>query len=187
MLLVDSTVSAGHLASACPGGAWQPQNRNPNFPTRLEHLHFCWLGHGRSSFQPTLFEQLDRASRGWGWSLSSGSAASPAPLMRQVQGWVWSQLADTAPPCCKGSSPRAEQVFGRRLCWDFLRAQAMRAWVRSIRVVAWLCRRGAVFTFSRSASFEGAAKSAVQFCSIPGQFNLVCETSKDTANHTITN
>lgn len=78
-------------------------------------------------FQQTLFELLERASRGQGWNLSCGSAVSPAPLMRQVQGLCSCQLAGTEPPWRKGSSPRAEQVFSRRLCWDFLRDQAMHA------------------------------------------------------------
>lgn len=186
MLLVDSTVSAGHglcLSRRCLTTSEQEsQLPNKTWPSPL-----LLAGPWEKLLPADLVWAVGQSQQRLGWSLSSGSAGSPAPLMRQVQGWVWSQLAGTAPLCCKGSSPRAEQVFGRKLCWDFLRAQAMRAWVRCIRAVAWLCRRGAVFTFSRSAFFEGTAKSAVQFCFIPGQFNLVCETSKDTANRTITN
>lgn len=128
MLLVESTVSAGYLASTCPGGAWQLQSRNPNFPTRHEQLPFYWLGRGRSSFLQTLFELLDRASRGWGWILSCGSAVSPAPLPRQARavcGWQAQPLpaVRAAPPvpsrCLEKALLRFPQSSGDAcLEWD---------------------------------------------------------------------
>lgn len=57
----------------------------------------------------------------------------PAPSAGQVQGCVWLPAGRHSTSLshwdtCEGSSPSAEQVFARRLCWDFLRAQAMHAW-----------------------------------------------------------
>lgn len=39
--------------------------------------------------------------------------------------------------------------------------------VTNAGIIAWVYRKGVVFTFSRSAFFEGAAKTAVEFCFFP--------------------
>lgn len=141
-MLVESSVSIGRLASACPEGCWQPQSRDPNFPTSHEQLPFCWLGLGRSSFQHIVFELVDRGSRA-GAGISAvrvrcpGTISGTGPGLRVAASWH----------TCEGSSLSAEQVFARRLCWDFLRAQAMHAWSE----IHWDCclglQKGSCFHF----------------------------------------
>lgn len=101
------------------------------------------------------------------------------------------QLAGALSPCTS-AAPTPSRCFmegSAGISYERNRS-TLEVRVTNVQLMAWGCRKGIVFTFSRSACFKGAARTAVRFCVIPWWFDLVCKRAASTwpsVNHAITN
>jgi len=96
---------------------------------------------------------------------------------RGVPGAEWArgcQLAGALSPCTSAACSMASSPVPSRCFMEgsagisYERSRStLEVRVTNVQPMAWGCRKGIIFTFSRSACFEGTARTAVRFCLIP--------------------